>query len=100
MASDQALPLALAGRRVLLGVTGGIASPEEVVAAAVAALAPRDLPGARVVVTAGPTHEPIDPVRFLGNRSSGRMGVAIAAEAISRGATVSLVFGPGTVAPP
>ena len=54
----------------------------------------------RVLVTAGPTHEPIDPVRFIGNRSSGRMGVAVAAEAARRGARVHLVLGPGTVAPP
>ena len=79
---------------------GRLAEPEDIVAAVRAALAPQDLTGRRILITAGPTHEPIDPVRFLGNRSSGRMGVAIAAEAISRGATVSLVFGPGTVAPP
>ena len=79
---------------------GRLAEPEDIVAAVRAALAPQDLRGRRILITAGPTHEPIDPVRFLGNRSSGRMGVAIAAEAISRGATVSLVFGPGTVAPP
>ena len=53
-----------------------------------------------MLVTAGPTHEPIDPVRFVGNRSSGKMGVAIASEALARGATVTLVLGPGTVAPP
>jgi phosphopantothenoylcysteine decarboxylase/phosphopantothenate--cysteine ligase len=53
-----------------------------------------------VVVTAGPTYEAIDPVRFIGNHSSGRMGVAVAAEAARRGADVRLVLGPGTVAPP
>jgi phosphopantothenoylcysteine decarboxylase/phosphopantothenate--cysteine ligase len=58
------------------------------------------LAGRRVLVTAGPTHEPIDPVRFLGNRSSGKMGVAIATEALARGAHVTLILGPGTVAPP
>jgi len=52
------------------------------------------------VITAGPTHEPIDPVRFVGNRSSGKMGVAIATEALARGASVVLVLGPGTVSPP
>jgi len=51
----------------------------------------RDLDGLRVVVSAGGTREPIDPVRFLGNRSSGRQGVALAAEAAERGATVELV---------
>jgi phosphopantothenoylcysteine decarboxylase/phosphopantothenate--cysteine ligase len=58
------------------------------------------LRGRHVLVTAGPTYEPIDPVRFVGNRSSGKMGVAIANEALDRGATVTLVLGPGTVAPP
>lgn len=50
----------------------------------------------RIVITAGPTHEPIDPVRFIGNRSSGKMGYALAAEALERGALVSLVSGPTT----
>ena len=53
-----------------------------------------------MVVTAGPTQEPIDPVRFIGNRSTGKMGVAVAAEAASRGADVRLILGPDTVAPP
>jgi phosphopantothenoylcysteine decarboxylase/phosphopantothenate--cysteine ligase len=55
-----------------------------------------DLSGRRVIVTAGATHEPIDAVRFIGNRSSGRMGFAIAAEAAARGADVTLVTGPAT----
>jgi phosphopantothenoylcysteine decarboxylase/phosphopantothenate--cysteine ligase len=59
-----------------------------------------DLGGVRIVVTAGPTHEPIDPVRFIGNRSTGKMGVAVAAEAASRGADVRLILGPDTVSPP
>jgi phosphopantothenoylcysteine decarboxylase/phosphopantothenate--cysteine ligase len=79
---------------------GRMAEPADIATAARAALAPKDLAGVRVIVTAGPTHEPIDPVRFIGNRSSGRMGVAIAAEAASRGAEVHLVLGPGTVRPP
>ena len=58
------------------------------------------LGGRRVLVTAGPTLEDIDPVRFLGNRSSGRMGFAIAQEAMRRGATVTLVAGPTPVDPP
>jgi phosphopantothenoylcysteine decarboxylase/phosphopantothenate--cysteine ligase len=58
------------------------------------------LSGRRVLVTAGPTHEPIDPVRYLGNRSSGKMGVALATEALARGARVTLVLGPGAVRPP
>lgn len=59
-----------------------------------------DLVGRVVVVTAGPTQEAIDPVRFIGNRSSGTMGITIAAEAARRGADVRLVLGPATVAPP
>jgi phosphopantothenoylcysteine decarboxylase/phosphopantothenate--cysteine ligase len=77
-----------------------MSEPEAIAAAVTAAVAPGDLAGRRVLVTAGPTHEPIDPVRFVGNRSSGRMGVAVAAEAAARGADVTLVLGPGTVAPP
>jgi phosphopantothenoylcysteine decarboxylase/phosphopantothenate--cysteine ligase len=53
-----------------------------------------DLAGARILITAGPTHEDLDPVRFLGNRSSGRMGYAIAQKALRRGADVTLVSGP------
>jgi phosphopantothenoylcysteine decarboxylase/phosphopantothenate--cysteine ligase len=58
------------------------------------------LRGRRVLVTAGPTLEDLDPVRFIGNRSSGRMGFAIAAEATRRGAQVTLVAGPTTIEPP
>ena len=58
------------------------------------------LDGKRVLITAGPTREPIDPVRFISNHSSGKMGVALAAAAWRRGATVSLVAGPLTVTPP
>ena len=53
-----------------------------------------DLAGKKVLITAGPTHEPIDPVRFIANRSSGKMGIALALEAARRGATVDLVLGP------
>ncbi len=59
-----------------------------------------DCAGWRVVVTAGGTQEPLDPVRYLGNRSSGRMGYAIAAAAVARGAAVTLVSGPTALAPP
>jgi phosphopantothenoylcysteine decarboxylase / phosphopantothenate---cysteine ligase len=58
------------------------------------------LSGRRVLITAGPTHEPVDPVRFIGNRSSGRMGVALAAAARDAGADVWLVHGPMAVAAP
>jgi phosphopantothenoylcysteine decarboxylase/phosphopantothenate--cysteine ligase len=75
---------------------GRLAEPDAIVAAAEAVLGPVDsaLRGQRIVVTAGPTYEDIDPVRFVGNRSSGRMGFALAAEARRRGARVSLVAGP------
>src|SRR4029453_11338698 len=64
-------------------------------------LAPHgSLLGRRIVVSAGPTYEDIDPVRYLGNRSSGRMGYAIAAEASRRGAHVVLVSGPTKLPPP
>ena len=53
-----------------------------------------DLSGSRMLITAGPTHEDLDPVRFLGNRSSGRMGYAIASQALRRGAEVTIVSGP------
>ena len=59
-----------------------------------------DLAGLHVVVTAGGTAEPIDPVRFVGNRSSGKMGVAIAADALDRGAAVTILMGNHTVEPP
>ncbi len=81
---------------------GRLAEPEAIVEAAVGMLAPPDslLRGRRVVVSAGPTYEDIDPVRYVGNRSSGRMGFAIAAEAMRRGAHVSLIAGPTRVEPP
>ncbi len=60
----------------------------------------KDLQGRRVLVTAGPTHEPIDPVRFIGNRSSGKMGFALAAAAAQRGAEVTLISGPVALATP
>ncbi len=70
---------------------GRMREPEIIVEQALALLAPQDLAGLRVVVSAGGTREPIDPVRFLGNRSSGRQGAALAAEAVARGAEVVLV---------
>lgn len=74
---------------------GRMADPEEIAEALQGALSGGgDLIGRRVIVTAGPTYEPIDAVRFVGNRSSGKMGFAIATEAAARGATVTLVAGP------
>jgi len=55
--------------------------------------------GKQVLITAGPTHEPIDPVRYIGNRSSGKMGVALALEAVRRGAKVQLILGPSALDP-
>lgn len=60
----------------------------------------KDLAGKRILITSGATHEPIDPVRFIGNRSSGKMGRAIALEALARGADVTVVSGPSDVAIP
>jgi phosphopantothenoylcysteine decarboxylase / phosphopantothenate---cysteine ligase len=80
---------------------GRLAEPEAIVDAAEGMLRPAgSLLGRRFVVSAGPTYEDIDPVRYLGNRSSGRMGYAVAAEASRRGAHVVLVTGPTKLAPP
>ena len=79
---------------------GKLAGVDEMVAAALALLAPRDLVGLRVLVDAGPTHEAIDPVRYIANRSTGKMGYAIAAAAARRGAEVTLVSGPTSLATP
>ncbi len=87
---------------------GRLADPEQIARAVLAAAGegrkgagdgapegrPATLSGRRVLISAGPTHEPIDPVRFLGNRSSGKMGFALAAEAAARGAQITLVAGP------
>jgi phosphopantothenoylcysteine decarboxylase / phosphopantothenate---cysteine ligase len=73
---------------------GRMAEPPAIVAAVAAALAPGPLAGRHVLVTSGPTHEPIDPVRYIANRSSGRQGSAIAAALARRGARVTFVTGP------
>jgi phosphopantothenoylcysteine decarboxylase / phosphopantothenate---cysteine ligase len=80
---------------------GRLASPETIVAAVEAALFERhDLAGLHVLITAGGTREPIDPVRYVGNRSSGKQGHALAAEAAQRGAKVTLVTTVGLPTPP
>ena len=82
---------------------GRMAEPLEITAAVerlLAASADRPLAGKRVLVTSGPTHEPIDPVRYIANRSSGKQGHAIAAAAAAAGADVTLVSGPVTVPDP
>ena len=70
---------------------GRMSEPDEIVAAALSVGRPRDLAAKKVVVSAGGTREPLDPVRFIGNRSSGRQGVALALAAAARGADVTLV---------
>ncbi len=80
---------------------GRLAEPDAIVAAAGRLLQrDRSWAGRRVLVSAGPTCEDIDPVRYVGNRSSGRMGYAVAAEAQRRGASVTLVSGPVAIEPP
>jgi phosphopantothenoylcysteine decarboxylase/phosphopantothenate--cysteine ligase len=79
---------------------GRMSEPEEILEAVVLALTPKDMEGLSIVVTAGPTLEDMDPVRFLGNRSSGKMGFAIAARAAARGAKTTLVAGPVQLATP
>jgi len=79
---------------------GKLPDPEVIFEEAIAALAPKSLKGERVLVTAGPTREEIDPVRYISNHSSGKMGYAIARQARLRGAEVTLVTGPTAIAPP
>jgi phosphopantothenoylcysteine decarboxylase/phosphopantothenate--cysteine ligase len=79
---------------------GRLAEPEDIAEAAAHLLSTQDLAGKRIVVSAGPTYEAIDPVRFVGNRSSGKMGIALAAAAKRRGADVTLILGPSAVPPP
>jgi phosphopantothenoylcysteine decarboxylase/phosphopantothenate--cysteine ligase len=105
-ATQSNVALLTARGAVLLGpVTGELANgeigqgrmmePEDIVDEVESRLGhAHDLAGARILITAGPTHEDLDPVRFLGNRSSGRMGYAIASKALRRGAEVTLVSGP------
>jgi len=79
---------------------GRLADPAVIAAEVERAVGPGDLRGERVLVTAGPNREPLDPVRFLSNRSTGRMGYALAAAAWRRGADVVLVSGPTALATP
>ncbi len=83
--------------------TGRMAEPIEIADAAMTLLAPAPtgpLAGKRILITAGPTHEPIDPVRYIANRSSGKQGYAIAASAAAAGADVTLISGPVNLADP
>ncbi len=79
---------------------GRMAEPETILEAILALLGPKPLAGLRAIVTSGPTHEPIDPVRYLANRSSGRQGHAIARALAAAGAEVTLVSGPVTIPDP
>ncbi len=79
---------------------GRLADPEVLLAEIERAVSPQDLAAERILVTAGPNREPIDPVRFISNRSTGKMGFAVAAAAWRRGAEVTLIAGPTHVATP
>ncbi len=80
---------------------GRLAEPEEIVSVGLQLLRScGSLAGRSILITAGPTYEDLDPVRYLGNRSTGRMGFAVAAEAIARGARVILISGPTSLDPP
>ena len=79
---------------------GRLPEPEEILEQARILLSPQDLSGRRVLVTAGATVEPIDPVRYISNRSTGKMGYAMAGAAKQRGAEVTLVSGPTALMPP
>ena len=80
---------------------GRLIDPMKIVEACMPLVSERhDLKGVRIVMTSGGTHEPIDPVRYIGNRSSGKMGRALALEAIARGASVTVVTGPADFAMP
>ncbi|MBB5720486.1 phosphopantothenoylcysteine decarboxylase/phosphopantothenate--cysteine ligase [Loktanella ponticola] len=79
---------------------GRMAEPLDIVAAIDAALADGPLKGKHILVTSGPTHEPIDPVRYIANRSSGAQGTAIATALAALGADVTFVAGPADIAPP
>jgi len=79
---------------------GRLADPEEIAAAIAETQHRRDLEGEMVLITAGPTQEPLDPVRYITNRSSGKMGYALAESAAARGARVVLISGPVRLTPP
>src|SRR5665647_2710217 len=79
---------------------GKLASPESIFESAIAAVTKQDLAGQRVLITAGPTREELDPVRYISNHSSGKMGYALARAARRRGAEVLLISGPTALAQP
>lgn len=79
---------------------GRLIEPEDLYSKVDKILNKKDLAGKKVLITAGPTHEHLDPVRFIGNNSSGKMGIEIAKECVSRGAEVTVVLGPVNVEMP
>ena len=79
---------------------GRMASVERIISETVRVLSRKDMEGKKIVVSAGPTREYLDPVRFISNRSSGKMGYALARNAVARGADVTLVSGPTSLSPP
>ncbi len=79
---------------------GRLSEPDAIVAAILKKLADGPLTGKRIIVTSGPTHEPIDPVRYIANRSSGAQGTAVARALAARGAEVVFITGPAAVPPP
>ena len=79
---------------------GRLVELDNILEEAIALLSKKDLQGERILITAGPTHEPVDPIRLLTNRSSGKMGYALARASHNRGAEVLLVTGPTTLNPP
>lgn len=96
----RALNVEFVGPRIEEG-KAKIAETEEILDAVINKLTTKgDLAGIKVLVTAGPTLEHIDPIRVITNKSSGKMGVALVREALNRGAEVTLVYGPGTAVPP
>lgn len=79
---------------------GKMAEPADIVDFVISSFVNKDLMGKKILITAGPTIEPIDPVRYMTNHSSGKMGYSIAKEAIERGAEVTLISGPSSLTPP
>jgi phosphopantothenoylcysteine decarboxylase / phosphopantothenate---cysteine ligase len=79
---------------------GRMSETSDILHAALSLFREKTLSGRKILVTAGPTYEDLDPVRFIGNRSTGRMGFAVAKEALARGAEVTLIYGPTSLTPP
>ncbi len=100
--SDGYVVVEPASGQLACGTTGPgrLPEPEEIFDRFLGCLSPKDLVGKKILVTAGPTIEPIDPVRFISNRSSGKMGFAVARAAEHRGAEVTLISGPTHLADP